>query len=44
MVTCRVQVQVIWSFPYLPSASAVLPTEVEAAHLSCSGHIDYVAP
>lgn len=44
VVTGRVQVKVMWSFPDLPYASPVPPTEVKAAHLSRSGHVDYVAP
>lgn len=44
VVTCRVQVKVIGRFPHLPYASPIIPAEVKAAHLSGSGHVDYVAP
>ena len=44
MVTRRVQVKVIRRFPHLPYASPVIPADMKAAHLSGSGHVDYVAP
>ena len=44
VVTRRVQVKIIRHFPYLPYASPVIPADMKAAHLSGSGHIDYVAP